>query len=450
MNETPQNRTKHFSLRKRLISRISIFVLILAALVFTLSYFSAKHEIEEVYDAQLVQSAKVLHQLTQHEMEQDAEFNLGLTDIGFNHKYERNFAFRIWAKNELITQSQSAKIFEGFEAPPAFSDQNIENHTWRFFVLIDPNTEMKIEISERYDIRYEMIWELMLSIILPALLLIPLVCLIVWLEVRSALSPVDELAEEVDNLNTADLSAIKAPKAPQEITPFIDALNRLLARVEDSFRREREFTDHAAHELRTPLAAMKTQTQVLLKKKSDNPILADGLNNLQSALDRASHLVDQLLSLARLQHEDIPLEQINLTNIIANITAPYQKLAQNKNINFNIHLEKDIIMKGHAAYIPLLIGNLLDNAIKYTPNGGDVTLRLHEDGAVEISDTGTGLSDHDKSRVFERFVRVDKTGQTGSGLGLSIARSIAEAHNAYISLHDNHPHGLTVTITWPS
>lgn len=443
-----KNHTSHYSLRSRLLVWISVPIVIATLLALSSSYYFARHEIEEVYDAQLVHSAKVLLQLTKHEILEDEGFHLGIENPDLQHRYERNLSFRVWVGDELITHSPNTDDFEKFEASPGFSSQTVNGHEWRFFVFLDPANKIKIEVSERYDIRYELIIQLMISLIVPALMFLPAILLIMWIGVFKVIKPVVQISADVDKRGRDDLSPIQEAIMPQEIAPLVMALNRLLGRLEESFKREREFTDHAAHELRTPLAAMKTQAQVLMKKAKDMPEYADGLENLQSSINRATHLVEQLLSLARLQHEDLPQESTDLSKLLEECLFDVSARAIQKNISISKDIAKNSFVRGHADSIRILLGNVLDNAIKYTPMHGEVSVSLSSEGALEIADTGPGLSSQDKARVFDRFVRVDKSGQSGSGLGLSIAQWIAHAHNITIDLLDNEPKGLKIRMVW--
>lgn len=441
MNET-------YSLRKRLITWIGIPFLVGAALTLFIGFLFAWHEAEEVYDAHLVHYAKVLLQLTQHEILEDEAFNLGIENPNLQHKYERNIGFRIWFDNKVITQSATTLDFGGFDGPPGFSDHQFDEHQWRFFVFLDPDNKIKIEVSERYDVRYELIAQVMMALALPSLIFIPLLFMIVWIGTKKILKPVVKISGEVDSRNTDDLSPIENKMVAEEIAPLVYALNRLLGRIRESFRREREFTDHAAHELRTPLAAMKTQAQVLIRKSADMPDCKEGLENLQSSIDRASHMVDQLLSLARLQNDKFPLGRTNLSECLYDSIDDIRLTAQQKNIEIKTDIADDLFIVGHELSITILFKNLLDNAVKYTLKNGRIFVGLSPEGLLEVVDTGTGLSDEDKNKVFERFVRLDKSGQTGSGLGLSIARWIVSAHNVEIELKDNVPQGLKVIMQW--
>jgi len=439
---------QNYSIKKRLLLWISTPILITSLLILILAFLSSWHEIEEVYDSQLVHTAKTLLQFTEHEMRESQTDNifLGEENSQLQHNYEKKTAFRIWQGDTLILQSAKAKEFPIIEAPPGFSDQSIDGNPWRFFVYIDAARNLRIEASERYAIRYELITQLVLSLAIPMGILIPSLLIIVWIGVRKSLKPLIILSRAVDTRDTDDLNPIDSADIPLETTPLVHAINRLFTRISDSFRREREFTDHAAHELRTPLAAMKTQTQVLMKKAGVMPECREGLENLNATINRSTHLLEQLLSLARLQNEKFPLSEINLSECVEDTVSEIMGKAKEKNQTLSASIAENIVINGHADSFYILIRNVLDNAIKYTPPNGAITLALYNNGKLEISDTGPGISNTDKHRVFNRFVRVDKSGQTGSGLGLSIAQWIANAHGAVITLRDNKPHGLIVEL----
>lgn len=442
------DRSSHYSLRRQLLAWIGIPVIIATCLSICLSYWFSKHEILEVYDAQLVHSAKVLLQLTEHEITQDREFNLGLENPDLAHRYERNLAFRIWVGNDLITESPNTKDFKSFEANPGFSNHTIGKHEWRFFVFLDPVNQIKIEVSERTEIRTELIIQLMVSLLIPSFLFMPVILFIIWIGVSKVLKPVIKISAAVDQRSSEDLSAMPFVSLPKEIAPLILALNGLFKRLEESFKHEREFTDHAAHELRTPLAAMKTQTQVLMKQSKHMPEFEHGLANLQASINRAIHLVEQLLSLARLQHETLERKPCNLSDLLKEAVDSVEQIAQEKGVTLHHDIAADYGVVAHDESIAILLRNVLDNAVKYTPRHGRVDIVLSKTGLLTIADTGSGLSDSDKERVFERFVRADKTGQTGSGLGLSIVKWIADAHSVDIKISDNKPNGLIMSLAF--
>lgn len=440
----------NYSLRKQLLVWISFPVLLACLLAVLLAFVFSWHEIEEVYDAQLVHSAKTLLQMTEHEMSRDgnATITLGPENANLQHRYEKKMAFRIWQGNHLVTQSSNATGFVGFDAPPGFSDQIINGKPWRFFVFVDADQGVRVETSERYAIRYELIGQLVTSLAVPIVLFVPVIFIVVYIGTRYALKPLLRLSELVDRRHSDDLRPISMNDIPVEIIPLTSAMNRLFLRIEDSFRREREFTDHAAHELRTPLAAMKTQAQVLMRQCQVDATAMDGFKNLHETIERASHMVDQLLSMARLQNETATFERFDLSEYVQQEIHELGSIANDRSISLVADIADSVFILGQAETLPLLLGNVIGNAIKYTHDGGSVKITLSPDGVMVIADTGPGLSDDDKKRVFDRFVRADKTGKTGSGLGLSIAEWVANIHGTHIILSDNMPHGLVATIAW--
>jgi len=439
---------KTYSLRKRLLIWIGFPVLGASALMLFLSYFYIWHEVEEVYDAQLVQSAKVLLQLTTHELQEGEELDLDEVEPGLSHKYESKLGFRIWYQGAVVERSASSKQFALFHAPPGFSDQNVNGERWRFFVYVDPENEVRIEVSEQYEVREELILELLSSQLIPVATFIPALFLLVWFGVNRMLRPVVSISREVTRRSSEDLSPLPKQEIPDEIEPLIQALNELFAQIAESFQREREFTDHAAHELRTPLAAMKTQTQVLLRKCKNDPAYVEDLMNLHQSVDRATHLVDQLLALARLQSEDYPKEQVDLSHCLSGVIQDLAIRYQEKGIKLNIQLVNHFSVFANSTTLDIMVRNLLDNAFKYTPAGGEISIELSDDGILEISDSGPGLADDQKQTVFDRFYRADKSGQTGSGLGLSIVNWIVKANGISLVLLDSPSGGLKVKVSF--
>lgn len=440
----------HYSLKKKLLVRISIPVLAAGLLISLLSFIFSWHEIAEVYDAQMAHTAHVLIELTENDIQQqNYKFNNqadGKSDI--QHSYERKTGYRLWYKDQLILESLRAADFGDLRPPEGFSNQTLKGKPWRFLVHKEPEKDIVIEISQRYAIRYELIGQLMISLLIPAFLFIPIIMGLIWLATGKSLKPLIALSQAVDKRHSDDLTAIEAVDTPDEILPLVTAMNRLFKRLQDSFLREREFTDHAAHELRTPLAAMKTQTQVLLKKAGATPECRDDLENLSATIDRSSHLIDQLLSLARLQNETILMEKMDLAECLHDVIDEISSQTRTKGQTFQVNIPDHFYIRGHADSLAIMLRNFLDNAIKYAPSDSTINVTMNQKGTLEIADQGPGISGDQKARAFERFTRLDKTGQPGSGLGLSIAQWIAAAHNVKIVLKDNSPTGLIVETNW--
>lgn len=448
---------RHYSLRRRLLGLISTLVILAGVLIGGLATGFIYKEIGEVYDAQLVQTAKLLFQLTRHELmeEGDADnIRLGNIDAGVSHAYERKLAFRIWKDGELATESPSAGAFGAMPSPPGFSveDDDKDGRYWRNFVYVSRQDGITVEVAENDAVRNELILQILSSLFLPALLFVPMILFSVWWGITQSLKPMAILAEQVNERGSDDLAPLEIKKIPEEIAPFVDALNGLLKRIGEALRREREFTDNAAHELRTPLAAMKTQIQVLLRKGIGEEDKKYGLENLHASVNRATHMVEQLLAFARLQNSEIQMQPLDLSALGENVFSQFLK-ARKSRFNIKRNIEPGVEISGNAEALSILVFNLLDNAAKYGPENGTIELAIaKQDGRpfLQIEDDGPGIPEDLKEKIFERFFRVDKSAGTGSGLGLSMVRWVVDIHRATITLTNMKPSGLSVQVVFPS
>lgn len=442
---------KDVSIRRRLITWISVPALVSALLIFFFVFLSCWHEIEEVYDAQLVHSAKTLLQISEKAVirDDDARVILGDEEADPKHEYERNTGYRIWLKDRVVTQSSFADSFPVIETP-GFANVVINGQKWRFFRLDDPHKNMRIETFEKLEIRYELIIQIIFSVMTPLILFFPVMAVAIWKGSTKGLEPLTELSADMDLRNANDLTAISDVHAPREIKPLTGAINHLMARLEESFRHEREFTDHAAHELRTPLAALKTRTQVMARKFADREDAPAQFADLNGIIDRASNLVDKLLSMARLQNSSFDLARMDLSEKVMEQVIVFQTLAEQKNIIFDVSVEPNIFVMADNAGISLMIGNLLENALKYAPVQSHIKVSLSQNGNLEIADQGPGIADTEKQKVFGRFYRIQGTTAQGSGLGLAIVKWIADVHGIKIKLKDVRPTGLAVQCDFTS
>jgi len=443
---------REYSLRWQLLGLISIPLILTGLIIGGFAIHSTFYEIEEVSDAQLVTSAKVLLKLTERELKDDNDNKIEIgDDANISHSYENKIAFRIWKADNIIAQSNMAKSFGKRILKDGFSYKKIGKHKWRFFVYTDKKVNIAIETAERYDIRIELIRKIIGSFFLPAVFFVPIVFLLVWFGTTKSLMPLITLSKLVDRRDTNDLTPIEMEETlPKEVTPLMVAFNQLLERVSKGLQREREFTDNAAHELRTPLAAMKTQTQVLLKKinKLENK---EGLDNLEHSIDRATHMVEQLLSFARIQSPAQSFESVELSNIIQTVLEVEAPLAVNKDIELIAEIIPNINIYGNGAALSIMVRNIVDNAIKFTPRKGSISIFLRENDNVivfSVLDSGIGIPDNKKDKAFKRFYRRDSGKTEGSGLGLSMVDWICKTHNAKIELKNNEPSGLIANVTF--
>lgn len=420
------------------------------------TYLESRHEVEELFDAQLAQSAGVLahfstsnldlSQIAEHRLEKDV----------YGHRYEKKIAFQIWQDGKLLLRSASAPL-ELMSDRLDFSDQKISGDHWRVFALQLEQSPKRIYVGERYEVRTELIEEITLNALYPLTLVLPLLVLLIWLGLGQGLAPVRRVASEVTQRSPDNLEPVHHNETiPREIRPLTDALNELFTRLSAAFERERRFTADAAHELRTPLASIKTQAQVALRAGSSEQ-QRHALQQIVAGVDRTAHLVEQLLTLARVDPDTASekLLRVELRGIAVEMVALMTPEAHKKQIDLGLLDGPPGYILGHPAALTVLLRNLVDNAIRYTSEGGRVDVAIDDDGSqvlLRVTDTGPGIPAKERALVFERFYRgEDEQKIIGSGLGLSIVQRIAQLHRASLRLDTPPGHsGLTVEVVFAS
>ena len=295
---------------------------------------------------------------------------------------------------------------------------------------------------------------ILLSTAIPLALLILATIFLVWWGIGRGLRPLARLQTLMESRKPQDLSPLALKDAPQELQALSNALNHLLAGTEESVNRQRRFIADAAHQLRTPLAGLKSQTELAMRESSPEG-LRERLNMVHTSATRSIHLVNQLLTLARSEpgsQNGIPKVQMDLAKIIRDLTAELVPRALAARIDLGCDcFVVSAPMQGNSALLRELFINLVENAIKYIPRDGSITVRLTEDERhyiVDVEDNGLGIPDTDKQRVFERFYRREQTGN-GCGLGMAIVKEIVERHAGTVTLLDAEPHGLIVHVVLP-
>lgn len=299
---------------------------------------------------------------------------------------------------------------------------------------------VQIHVAERFTARDEFARQIILRMVLPQGILIVLAGLAVWYGVGRGLAPLSTLRGEIESRSHRDLSALSEEQAPREVRPLIHAMNDLLARLGTAISAQQRFIADAAHQLRTPIAGLKTQTELALRQSQPGNV-QETLRQLQTATEQSARLVNQLLSLARaepgakLGHV---VEQLDLARLARDTTTEWVPRALARSIDLGYDGETGAAwIEGDPFLLRDMLGNLLDNAIRYTQRGGQVTVRVTGDGAtvaLSVEDNGPGIPGPERERVFERFYRVLGTGTEGCGLGLAIVREIALSHYAGVEL----------------
>jgi two-component system OmpR family sensor kinase len=320
---------------------------------------------------------------------------------------------------------------------PGFHTVDSREGRWRVFVR-DTTPGEGVAVAQATDVRDDMAIDSALRTLAPLLVLLPL---LVWLTVRivrKELAPVRRLAQSLDAQSAQRPQPLPDADLPQEIAPFVRAIDRLLARISRLMGEQRRFIADAAHELRSPLTALSVQAQNL-ENATTLEAMRERVSPLREGIDRARRLTEQLLSLARTQAASAARTRIDVSKMTRELIADYQPLAEARAIDLGIEEAAKLVLTADAETLRAVLRNALDNALRHTPAQGQVTLRLHNEGAdavIEVVDSGPGIPAAERERVFEPFHRIEGVGGEGSGLGLTIARDAAARLGGAVSLHE--------------
>lgn len=300
------------------------------------------------------------------------------------------------------------------------------------------NDAVLVQVAETDEKRALLASSIIGGVLAAQFLLLPLALVLVWFGLSKGIAPLEEMRGTIRNRRSQDLSPIDPADAPEEIRPFIHSINDLMERLDQSMKAQQRFVADAAHQMRTPLAGLKTQAELALRQR-DLQGIEHTMRQIASGADRASRLISQLLLLARAEGENAsPMQRVDLHELLRTVTGEWAPQALAKNIDLGFEAgEEPAAIHGNALLLQELFNNLLDNAIRYTPDGGKVTLAIR-DGAdfvlVDVRDSGIGIDPAEHQLVFDRFYRVLGTSSDGSGLGLAIVREIAELHRGRVEL----------------
>lgn len=315
-----------------------------------------------------------------------------------------------------------------------------------------------VQVGETTSKRQRMVNEIIIGMVLPQLLMVLIAAFMVWRGVGRGLAPLHALREEITARSHRDLAPLNVADAPREVQPMVEAMNDLMARLEQTLAQQQRFVEDASHQLRTPLAGLKTQAEIALREQQDPEQVRHALQHILASSDNLSHLIAQLLTLARIDPEaqnSLQLAPLNLETLAREIASSWVPAALTKRIDLGFECAAgDFTVAGDAILLRELIVNLIDNAIRYTPAEGCVTVRLShaDDGIVLcVEDNGPGIPLAKRERVFERFYRILGTGEEGCGLGLAIVREIATRHGATIRIEDGmQGKGVRMCVSFPA
>lgn len=434
------------SLKQRLLALLLTAVALTWLVAAAFTYHDAREEFDEVLDGHLAQAAALLVAQASHDLDE-----LETEHAPLLHKYSRRVAFQIWEKGQTLRlHSANAPQQPLSDKESGFSNSTIDGQHWRIFSTWDESGEFLIHVAERSDVRDKLAQDIAGNLLQPLLYSLPLLAILLWVAVARGLKPLVSLTREVERRAPENLAALDATAAPREVMPLIERLNRLFSRIAASMQKERRFTADAAHELRTPVAAIKAQAQVA-RAATTEAERNHALDNAILGCDRAAHLIEQLLTLARVDTLDSSVSAAcPLRNIAAEAIALLAPAALEKGVQLELLGENEATVHGNPELLRVLLRNLLDNAIRHSPPGTLVQVNITpEPGAtvLSVSDNGPGIPEDERNKVLERFYRPLGTQASGSGLGLSIVKRIAEVHDAELQMQPmSGDQGLQVTV----
>ena len=350
-----------------------------------------------------------------------------------------DFVVQIWTDNGIRIFESSPGLVLPQRAVLGFSNVRTDRSEYRVFSL-QTNSRV-IQVAQDLSVRKHMAGGLALRTVGPIAVMVPLLMLVTWWAVTQSLLPVARVRRQVASRAVDDLSAVSEEDLPEEILPLVHELNLLLGRVRTAFEAQRHFVADAAHELRSPLAALSLQVQTL-RRAGDAASREVAATRLAAGIERASRLIEQLLMLARQEASAATgtrLELVDLRELARNAIGEMTPLAQDRDIDLGLReTAGDVRIGGHPEALAILLRNLLDNAVKYTPVGGtaDVDIVASDRVTLVVEDSGPGIDAQSRERVLARFDRGGQAGAgvSGSGLGLAIVKTITDRHGADISL----------------
>lgn len=430
-------------------------------------YIETQHEIEEIFDARLAQSARVMDQLLNDYLNTQGKPTSIVVpewlahkrnDLNVWHSYERKLYFQILnGKNEVILTSPHAPqkalgdLTLGFKLITLTDGEHSKGHTWRTFTLKSNTPDRWLIAAERDDVRQELTAKIAHRSLAPIWVSLPLLTILIIVILSKGLSPISKLAKTISKRSSKDFTPFVADDPTKELEPLYQELNRLLASQQSTLEREKQFTDAAAHELRTPLAILKIHAENALHANTPEE-QSTALGKLIHGIDRSSRLIQQLLVLARIEHpQHINMTKVSLGELLRETIAELTPLALRKHQSIELVIDdRKYDFLSHAPLLVILFSNLVDNAIRYTPVGGSIIVQVEEDAHqlhISVMDSGVGVDEDKLHRLGEAFFRVDTGKGDGTGLGLTIVKRISELLHLSVVFANRKPSGLVVTVT---
>ena len=439
------------SLRRRLLLWLLPATLLAGVLASGATWWGSLAEIDEILNDQM-------KTIAQHVVV-DPDGRLSLTGQDrkgrLSGRKSHGVLLQVWENRKLVFSSDPDESLPPPQGP-GYADVNVDGQVWHTYASTSGATLVRVA-QARYA-RWEALAEVSMHLFWPVLSLVPVVALLLWFGIGYGLRPLRQVASGLTRRDANNMHTIETARMPTEVKPLVDALNDLLVRLDRAFTVQKHFIADAAHELRTPIMGLGLQAELLPKAESEQE-RDEIVTQIRSGTERLAHLVAQLLTLARLDPDSGPEAdgEVDLTALARSVVADRVRLAEASQIDLGLAGAQAVRVGGYGENLRVLLNNLVDNAIRYAGAHARVDVAVRQEGAcavLEVSDNGPGIPEPDRARVWERFYRGSghaAQGVSGSGLGLSIVRRIAEQHQASVTL-DSGPdgRGLTVRVRFPA
>lgn len=437
------------SLRVELVCYLSVAILLIIGLMSYISYQSVADELGELYDANLEKMA--ISMADQHRAEYAGKSVSPTAAAKVKVDGEEDYLLTIINQQHELLYSSHQASFNPDLTQLGMSTQRINKKKWRVFILEKASTTFIA--AQDLKLRSKTVKEVAINQIIPQLLIVPFLIMIAFLIVRKTFKPMIAISDNLQNRTSDYLKPFDLNNTHNEVKPIIEALNEWMVKVAALINLQKRFTADAAHELRTPITAIKLQLEAMTNSNDINEI-KEILILSDASIKRTERLVNQLLTLAKVEPGAllIPTEKFNIKDSIINVVNELTSLYSAKNLDLGFEQADEAMIQGMQDEIEILIKNLILNAIQHTPNNGLInisTIKERDSITLKIEDSGPGIAPDEMERVFDRFYRTENHAVIGSGLGLAIVKEIANKHHAAVLLENNTTKtGLTVSVTF--
>jgi two-component system OmpR family sensor kinase len=431
------------SLRLRLLMLLGTLIVGAAALLFLTTFQAALQNANRMFDYHMEQMAHVIQ-------------NSGLEEIPWYSlsKFEANsydFVIQIWNKEGArVYQTRVYRLLPE-QAKLGFSNESLDSGEWRIYAT--QNENQIVQVAQNISARRNQAISFAVRTLWPVIPISILLFISAWSVVSASLYPLNRISRDIAMRSGESLNPVDVDGVPKEVLPLVQELNQLLSRMDQALQSQQRFVADAAHELRSPITALKLQVQTLTRA-TDEEARAQGIARLLGGIDRISRLVEQLLALARhepLSHQ-FETSVVSLNTCLEQAISDVLPLVASRDIELRQGKIEQVAVLGETGSLRILIRNLLDNAARYIPEGGTIQMDIRQDKdfvMLTIQDSGSGIPRAERGRVFDRFFRVPGTVQTGTGLGLAIVKAIAERYKGTVELGSAELGGLLVNVKFP-